>query len=112
MAIEDKVVELLARVVDQNEQILSQNREFLAFVQKRDADLAERTRLEVAHLSTVVALEDEDKASIAHIYETLGVGRGDLLMVSILKEFGIYDAGKAIRERIKTAGRLPQGSDE
>jgi hypothetical protein len=100
---DDKVIELLGVVVQQNAELIRQNREFIDFIQKRDASVAE---LQLANLEAY----REDRAQRTHVYETLGIGRGDLVLIATLKELGLYDAGKEIRERLKAAGKLPEKS--
>lgn len=54
----EKILELLGKIVEQNEKVLEQNHQFISFLERRDALVAERTKLEVEHFKYLNA---EDK---------------------------------------------------
>jgi hypothetical protein len=96
---DEQVLELLAKVVQQNAELIRQNGEFIEFIQKRDADVAELQRASLDN-------HREDREQREHVYRTLGIGRGDLVMINVLRDLGVYGAGRELIARLKAAGKI------
>jgi hypothetical protein len=68
---EEKLFALLGAIVEQNQELVRQNAEFLQFIQQRDAGLDQRTALEIERLKLEIWKLADEKTHAGYFNEAL-----------------------------------------
>lgn len=110
----DRLIEVIGMLVATDSKIVHQNDRILKLLEEREGLVREELKQSADRFKAEaerVRLDLDTHAKYIAALQYLGIGEGDMHVLSALEKLGVYEEVKAMRERLKkrAVGSLPEG---